>query len=65
MQEFHWRVVTEKAELSERTDKLAAFVFSEIFSTLPEDEQARLRRQLSVMCEYREILRQRIAAFAA
>ena len=63
MQEFQQRVIDEKNELSERTDRLDAFISSKTFDTLPPDEQLRLRRQLSVMCAYREILRQRIEAF--
>jgi TRAP-type C4-dicarboxylate transport system substrate-binding protein len=63
MQDFQQRVVDEHSELNARTDKLDAFVSGKLFATLPPDEQERLRKQLSAMCTYREILRQRIAAF--
>ena len=63
MKDYQQRVVNEKTELDERTDKLEAFIFGERFKSVPTDEQERMIKQLAVMFSYREILRQRIAAF--
>lgn len=58
------RVIDEKAARDGEIDRLAAFVASNpVFATLPQDEQARLRRQLDVMRELSVILGERIAAF--
>lgn len=47
-----------------RISRLAAFIDGNaMFSTLPTDEQARMRRQLDVMRELSVILGERIAAF--
>lgn len=62
------RVVTEKAELDEKIDKLAAFIetfdkpFS-VFAMLPEPERQRLYAQRRAMVTYSAILGERIAAF--
>lgn len=65
MQPFQERVVAEKADLDEKITKLAVFTNPNgpIFPTLPEDEQDRLNRQLTLMSNYSEVLGQRIAAF--
>ncbi len=58
------RVIDEKAARDGEIDRLAAFIVSNpVFATLPQDEQARLRRQLNVMRELSVILGERIAAF--
>lgn len=58
------RVIDEKAARDGEIERLAAFIVSNpVFATLPEDEQARLRRQLDVMRELSVILGERIAAF--
>ena len=60
------RVVDEKAELETRVNKLNDFIaHSEIFPTLPADEQERLKRQNDIMWQYFEVLGERIAAFTA
>jgi hypothetical protein len=63
MQPHQERVVAEKAELDNKRGKLAAFVGTEPWRNLDEDEKGRLERQLEVMNEYSEILGDRIAAF--
>ena len=63
MEAFQERVVTEKSELDEKIDRLDTFRAGTIFSTLPEDEQDRLNRQLSFMRQYSGVLADRIAAF--
>ena len=63
MQEFQERVVTEKAELDEKIDRLDTFRAGTVFPTLPSDEQDRLNKQLSFMRQYSGVLADRIAAF--
>ena len=57
------RVVEEKEQLDGRLEKLGAFFLTELFASLPELEQARMRNQYYYMQKYSEILAQRIAAF--
>lgn len=58
------RVVVERTELDAKIAPLFAFVHdSPIFKGLDAAEQARLSRQLEVMCEYSNILKERIANF--
>lgn len=58
------RVIDEKAARDGEISRLAAFIDGNaMFSTLPTDEQARMRRQLDVMRELSVILGERIAAF--
>lgn len=63
MQPHQERVIQEKKELDEKLAKLDKFGRTEIFASLPVDEQGRLNRQYSVMEEYSRILEERIAAF--
>ena len=58
------RVLAEKLELDLRISALDPFIDrNPVFTTLPVDEQARLRRQLDVMHELSSILGERIASF--
>lgn len=57
------RVVAEKSELDEKIAKLVPFIDGNIYKTLPEEEQARLRKQVTIMADYSEVLGERIAAF--
>ncbi len=64
MQPHQERVVVERAELSEKTEKLWQFISgNQIFFTLPSDEQSRLGRQHTHMKAYLAVLDERIAAF--
>jgi hypothetical protein len=63
MKEFQQRAMDERMELSERIYKLSAFLKSEMFQSLPSDEQERLQRQLEIMVQYHTILADRIANF--
>lgn len=57
------RVVKERDELLDKTEKLAVFIErSVIHKSLPEEEQSRLSRQLGVMKLYLAILDERIEA---
>lgn len=59
------RVVDEKRELDEKLTKLDAFGRTELFKSLPAEEQGRLNRQHSLMEQYSAVLGERIAAFPA
>jgi len=63
MQPHQQRVVDEKAELSEKLDKLESFHGGPIYSSLPPAEQARLTRQKLIMELYEQVLSERISAF--
>ena len=58
------RVVDEADELRTRLEKLSAFIGGEVYLTLDEGERSRLSRQAAVMCDYLDILTERIAAFS-
>jgi hypothetical protein len=57
------RVIVERQELAEKTEKLRVFLDGKIFATLDPAEQGRLARQHVCMKVYLEILDERIAAF--
>lgn len=68
MQPFQQRVVDECNELNDKIAKLVTFIENKganpsVFSTLPEDEQFRLRVQLSAMTIYANVLAERINNF--
>jgi len=63
LQPHQQRVVTEKAELDEKLDKLIAFFATPTFGSLPSDEQQRLASQCEYMGKYAVVLGERIAAF--
>ena len=64
MQPHQQRVVDEVNELSDKHDKLIAFIeSSQIFQGLQSQEQTLLRAQVGAMRAYLEILNLRIAAF--
>jgi hypothetical protein len=59
------RVVDEKADLDEKIEKLGLFFATPTFTSLPAEEQSRLRQQQHAMTAYSCILRERIEAFPA
>lgn len=64
MQPHQQRVVDEMVQLSDKTDKLNAFMQGEKFHIVcDEDERINLIHQYNAMTSYREILKDRIAAF--
>lgn len=64
MQPHQQRVVDEVNELSDKHDKLIAFIESnQTFQGLESQEQTLLRAQVGAMRAYLEILNLRIAAF--
>lgn len=57
------RVVDEKNELDERLSKLDAFLHTDTFKRLRNEEQILLDRQATAMRIYSNILRERIDLF--
>jgi hypothetical protein len=65
MQAHQQRVIDEEKDLNDKITRLVYFVESSPFyADLPDDEKMRLNRQVPPMIEYRDVLRERIAAFA-
>ncbi len=61
---YQQRVVDEAGELRHRIAKLTDFIAADkSFSSIPAEEQARLKRQLVAMNEYLLIINDRIGAF--
>lgn len=63
MEAYQERVVAEKAELDKKLAKLNEFGKGDVFPTLPEAEQERLKRQSKIMDDYSVVLGERIDAF--
>jgi hypothetical protein len=63
MEAHQQRVVDEKAALDEKLAKLNIFLSGAVFSGLDMAEQERLTHQGSIMTQYSQVLRERIAAF--
>jgi hypothetical protein len=57
------RVIREREELAEKTEKLRAFIRGQVFPTLRVKEQAWLNAQHGFMSLYLAILDERIADF--
>jgi hypothetical protein len=57
------RVVAEERELSEKLDRLVAFIGGDVFRSLDDHDQELLQRQADAMRAYADILGQRIARF--
>jgi hypothetical protein len=60
---FQERVITEQTELKNKIEKLEMFLESSIFMTLSKAEQGRLKRQLTYMELYHNVLQERIEEF--
>lgn len=63
LQPHQERVIDERNGVQIKIDRLGAFLRSESVNILPADEQERMKRQLNVMGQYRDVLNERIAAF--
>lgn len=63
MPDYQQRVINERDELSEKIDKLSAFLQAATAKNLVNEEQLRLGHQLDTMRLYCTILNQRIDAF--
>jgi hypothetical protein len=66
MEDWEQRVVDERAALSTKIVALAAFITSNTtFQSLPFDAKNLMRKQLTVMLDYDNMLEQRIEIFSA
>ncbi len=63
MQPHQERVLQEKAELDERLAKLTAFLETDTYHALPDEDKELLRLQWALMCDLSDILAKRIARF--
>ena len=63
MQDFQLRVITEKAELMDKIDKLETFIKNSIFIELDKIDQHLLGLQLHIMKAYFSTLKARVANF--
>ncbi len=63
MEPHQQAVVDEKNELTEKADKVQAFIDSPDFPALSEEVQSKLLDQLKIMREYESILAYRISRF--
>lgn len=60
---YQQRVIDEQTALDENRYKLDSFINSDMFTSLEEVEQDRLRQQAAIMKEYSGILGDRIIYF--
>lgn len=58
------RVVDEKRDLDDKREKLGNFKSTDLFASLPWQEQERLNTQAHIMTMYSAVLGERIAAFS-
>ena len=58
--DYKERMVVEFKELADRTEKLKKFFHSETFNDLPAEKRELMERQYKAMCEYQDILGERI-----
>ncbi len=63
MEEWQKRVFNERDDLQEKIDKLEAFFKSDRIHDVSNEHDDLLKRQLSAMSLYRDILNERIALF--
>lgn len=63
MEPHQQRVMDEKADLSDKLDKLETFHGGPIYAKLSPAEQCRLTRQKLIMELYEQVLCERISAF--
>jgi len=61
---YQQRMVCEAQELDNRIANLEEFLAGDLFPSLPEAEQTRMRIQLPAMKIYSQTLHERIKAFA-
>lgn len=63
LQPHQQRVVEERTELIEKITKLHAFLKTEIFDNLQEEDQNLLEEQVQLMMNYSDVLLKRINRF--
>jgi hypothetical protein len=60
MQPHQERVIVEREALEDKREKLAIFIRSSVYASLPDVEKAALSRQFAAMGEYSQALQDRI-----
>lgn len=63
MEPYQSRIIEEKYQLDDKTDKLAQFIGSEAFKNLDKQNQSLLSIQHHAMIQYSMILSVRISLF--
>ena len=63
MEDYQIRVIQEQKELDEKINKLEAFIRTDTYDKLDDDEKFRLIDQWEVMNDYSTILGKRIECF--
>ena len=63
LQPYQQRVVEESNQIDDRTNKLKLFLKTDTFKGLPVAEQKRLYKQLELMQDLGDVLRERIEAW--
>jgi hypothetical protein len=63
MEQWQKRVVKEKNDLDDKLERLIIFIASKKFSSIPNEEQKRLRRQEIFMELYSDVLADGIVNF--
>jgi hypothetical protein len=63
MKDYQERVIAEQDALVRKLETLERFIGSEVFKTLDNLEQGRLRQQATAMGQYSDVLARRITAF--
>jgi len=63
MRDFEERIVSELDELDERMSALSAFMYGDVYSTLPDLDQYMLTVQFQAMSVYAAVLADRIKRF--
>ena len=58
--DYKERMVVEFKELADRTEKLKKFFHSDTFNNLPTEKRELMERQYKAMCEYQDVLGERI-----
>ena len=61
--EFQQRVIEERESLDDKIKKLIAFLASEGFNELQEEDAQLLKDQADAMMDYSNVLKRRIARF--
>lgn len=64
MEPFKERVIEEEKALSDKLNKLGAFIHGEAFKSLPAEDQSLLQQQDDHMRAYVHVLRKRIERFS-
>ena len=64
MEAYQEKIILEKNELKEKTDKLGSFILDNpVYQALEEEEKLLLNEQHFHMCNYLDILEKRIKKF--